>query len=138
MRVLGIDFGRSRIGVAIGETQHRVTGARPLLRPSGTLERDADAIEAICRTEACDSVVVGVPFRADGRPGELAKACLQLAEKLRDRGLRVQTVNEAGTTVDAERTLKEAGVRKKSVKRLRDSEAARHILERFFDEFNSA
>lgn len=138
MRLLGVDFGRKRIGISVGETEPRVTAVRSALEASGTLAKDADSLATLARQEGCAGIVVGVPYRADGRPGELATICIRLAELLHERGFEVHTVNEARTTAEAEKALSAGGHRRRSLKDRRDSEAARLILERFFDGLDRA
>ena len=61
MRVLGIDFGGKRIGVAIGETEHNVASPRPQIEATGTLRLDAVNIVSIAKKEEAAKVVIGTP-----------------------------------------------------------------------------
>ncbi len=72
-RVLGLDLGERRIGVAISDGPG--VGARPLvtLRRARTVDVDGAALRALIDTHAIDTLVVGLPLQADGREGPQAK-----------------------------------------------------------------
>lgn len=138
MRLLGVDFGRKRIGLAVGVTEAGIASPRMRLEATGTLERDAAAIAAKAKSEEADAVVVGVPL-LDNPPdgGRQQRICRMLAESLESRGLKVYTVDEAMTTVEAESLLRDAGLSAAKRGARRDGEAAARILERFMEEFAS-
>jgi putative holliday junction resolvase len=138
LRVLGIDFGSKRIGIALGESDHAVTSARPAIQASGTLKRDAIAIAEIAKREGAEALVVGLPLGDDDELSPIAKVALKLADKLKELGWDVHTVNEALTSVEAEGNLLRDDHKASVRRRLRDGEAARLILERYFHEQNQA
>jgi putative transcription antitermination factor YqgF len=132
LRLLGVDFGGKRIGIAVGESDHGVTTARPSLAASGTLAQDAEAIENLVKIEQAGGVVLGLPENMPGKSDRMEKICLRLADELRSRGLKVYTTNEALTSRQGSENLSsvysQSGVRKHI-----DGEAARLILERYFN-----
>lgn len=129
MRLLGIDLGKVRIGVAVAETGLGLATPRPVLPASGTLARDADAIIGLARKEEADAVVVGVP--GDPESNAMARVCAKLADLLRERGATVHTVDETLTSAAAEETLRSHGLTAAGVRKRVDSEAAALILERY-------
>jgi putative pre-16S rRNA nuclease len=130
LRVLGVDFGSVRIGIAVGDTDAAIATPKLPLTPSGTLARDAQAIAQTAKAAEAEAIVVGVPSNeADLR---MARICGLLAGHLRDLGWTVHLVDESLTSVEAERTLASAGLKAKAVKDRKDGEAAALILERFF------
>ena len=132
MRFLGVDFGSKRIGIAVGEDEHGVTTARNPLNASGTLAKDAQQISLLAKAEKADAIVLGVPQNLPEKDQRMAKVCLQLADRIREQGWTVHTVNEAYTSVESEKSL--SSVYKPSAVRKRlDGEAARMILEQYFD-----
>jgi putative holliday junction resolvase len=133
VRVLGVDFGTKRIGLAVGESEFGIISTRNPLAASGALAGDADAIVAVARKEMADAIVLGVPVQAEGLTDKMAGICRQLAERIRERGMKVYTVDEALSSVQAEGELIDSGMKAARRKRVRDAEAARIILERFFD-----
>ena len=130
MRVLGVDFGGKRIGLAVGESGMKIATPRPNLPASGVLARDAEAIAAFCRRERIEAVVVGVPEMEGSR---LAGVCRQLAAQIGAQGLATYTVDEAFTSFDAETTMREAGLKGSARRKAKDGEAACRILERWWD-----
>ncbi|MFQ3588355.1 MAG: Holliday junction resolvase RuvX [Fimbriimonadaceae bacterium] len=132
MRLLGVDFGSRRIGIALAESDFGISSTRPSLKASGTLERDAEAIAAVARRERADTVVVGIPENPEDE--RMSRVCRQLAEKIAALGLDVRTVDEALTTALAESDLAAQGLKASAIRRRKDGEAARRILDRFLAE----
>ncbi|MBX3117902.1 MAG: Holliday junction resolvase RuvX [Fimbriimonadaceae bacterium] len=131
MRVLGIDFGSKRIGIAIGESDHQVATARKPIEASGTLRKDAEAISQLARTEQVDRLILGIPLNPDGED-RMARVCGKLGEILRELGWTVETVDESFTSVLAESDLAELGLKASERRKQRDGEAAVRILERYW------
>ncbi|MBW7929344.1 MAG: Holliday junction resolvase RuvX [Fimbriimonadaceae bacterium] len=133
MRVLGIDFGTTKIGVALGESDHGIASPRANLIPSGTLAKDAEAIAQIMRNEEASVCVLGLPLM-EGQPTKMSKVIEKLAERLAEIGVATALVDESLTSEASDQAMREAGL-KASVRRKRlDGEAAVRILERYFDE----
>ena len=135
MRLLGIDFGRHRIGVAVAESILAIATPRQPLKASGKLDTDADAIARIAAAEEVNLVVVGVPEMVDaGDGGRMQRACRELGARLERRGLHVEYVDEALTSVEAETALRQTGLTAAKRKVRLDGEAAARILERYMSE----
>jgi putative Holliday junction resolvase len=130
VRLLGVDFGFTRIGIAIAETEPPVVTARPPLAASGGLKRDAKALAELARKEEVGAVVVGLPLE-DGEEQRMARIARQLAEHLKGEGLTVHLVDETLSSVVADQGLREAGLKASQRRKLRDGEAAALILERY-------
>ncbi len=131
MRLLGVDFGMVRIGLAIGESEHELATPRAPLSASGKLKTDAAAIAAVVKKEQVDTVVVGLPIEEDGVEGKMARITRLLAGHLQDLGLTVSLVDERMTSVEAETGLRQLHLKASERRKLRDGEAASLILERF-------
>lgn len=135
MRLVGVDWGSARIGIAVGEAEFRVATARPPLKASGKLLSDAEAIKAVATKEQAQAVVVGLPYEEDGSAGKMVRLCTMLADHLRGLGVQTFTVDESGSTHQAEANLRKNEDFKASDRRKqRDGEAACVILDRFFYE----
>jgi len=132
MRVLGVDFGFARIGLATGDSDMGVFSPRPALKASGALKKDAEAILVKARQEEAEAVVVGLPLDEQGG-GRMARICGQLAEHLRSLGTTVYEVDEAMTSVSAHASMMEAGLKASERRKRVDGEAAVRILERWAD-----
>jgi putative pre-16S rRNA nuclease len=106
-RILGIDYGRARIGLAIAD----VLTALPA--PLETLERvnrneDMRRLREIVRDHAVKQIVVGLPLRLDGTRGEMAEEAARFAARVRKQlGVPVELVDERLTSWEAERLLEE-------------------------------
>ena len=131
--ILAFDFGMRRIGVAVGQD---VTGSASPLgvvanRDTGV---DYDAIAALVREWRPSLLVVGMPVRADGSPGDIQPAVDAFVAELGRYGLPVTTVDERFPSLEAERVLKKAragGSRGRISKEDIDSAAAVFIAERY-------
>ena len=134
MRLMGVDFGFKRIGIAVGESSPAVASPRPALTASGTLKRDAEAISALAKREGAELIVVGLPLEGDGSVGKMARICTTVAEHLRELGHQVETVDETLTSVQAEQGLHDMGLKASLRRKARDGEAACLILERYMHE----
>lgn len=133
IRLLGIDFGFKRIGVAVGETSLGIATARPPIAASGALKRDAEAIVRIAKNEQADVVVIGLPLEEIGE-GRMARICRTLGSHVSESGQRVEFVDESMSSVQAEATLIADDLKASQRRKLRDGEAARLILERYMNE----
>lgn len=131
MRVLGVDFGFARIGVAVGESREAL-GPRPALKASGKLATDAKALVDLARREQAVAVVLGVPL--GGKDDRQARICQMLAGHIRELGMDVHEVDEAMSTVEATARLRDSDWTAAQRRRAIDGQAALIILERFFDE----
>ena len=131
-RVLGLDLGQSRIGVAISDP------ARRLAVPFGTIRtgapEDLKAIAALVREQEVSAIVVGHPLSMSGQVGEAADHAEQFAEALRGfLGLPVHLQDERLSTVQAERDLAALGVRGRERREVVDQTAAMVILQAYLD-----
>jgi putative holliday junction resolvase len=133
MRLLGIDFGGKRIGVAVAESDHKISSPRPALEASGTLKRDADNIHALLKKEQAEQIVLGVPLDENGGDTKMSRVIKTLGGNLESLGLLVHYVDESMTSVGAEGSLREHDWTAAQRRRHIDSEAACRILERFMN-----
>jgi len=92
-RVLGLDHGSRRIGVAVADTATGMAFARPAIRRRGTA-LDLDTITALVRDEEAELVVLGLPRNMDGSEGSQAAAARDFGEQLAAIGLQVAYVDE--------------------------------------------
>lgn len=134
MRLLGVDYGSVRIGLAVAESGPGVATARLPMKPSGSLAKDAAALAKFARAEECDLVVIGLPLEQGGVEGRMARITRSVASLIEAHGVGVGLVDESLTSVEANSALQSAGVKAARGKRLIDGEAACRILERFMHE----
>ena len=133
MRVLGLDVGQRRIGVALsdslGLTAQRLT---VLMRQS--LKGDLEAIVKLVSQHQVDSIIVGLPLTLRGECGPQAQRVLGFANALRHRvTVPVQLVDERLTTAQGERALLETDTSRRKRKQVIDQVAAQLILQQYLD-----
>jgi putative holliday junction resolvase len=129
--ILGFDFGRARIGVAISDELQLL--AHPLETIQAN-QQPAARIAEIVRETKIDHVVAGIPKRMNGQIGPAATEVLEFVEKLRAILLcPVVTWDERLTTVAAHRALRNAGKKTRHTRDYVDQVAAQMILQSYLD-----
>jgi len=131
MRLLGVDWGTTRIGIAVGETDPQVATPRNPLTPTGTLKKDAVNLVQLAKNEEAQAIVLGLPLEPGGIEGRMAKIARMLAHEIEQAGMRVELVDETLTSVQAETEMSAQGLKVSQRRKRRDGEAACLILERF-------
>jgi putative Holliday junction resolvase len=138
MRVLGIDYGRRRIGLALSDEAGILASPLPTLVRGRSEKRDIAALRSLIDEHGLTAVVVGLPLNMDGSHGEMAREAERFADRIRqETGLRVELFDERLTSSEAERVLLEANVSRRRRKELRDSLSAVLILQGHLDRRNS-
>jgi putative Holliday junction resolvase len=129
--ILGVDFGRARIGLAISDELQLL--AHPL--ETITFGDDAAArIAKVVREKKIEQVVVGMPRLMSGKVGVAADEVLRFVEKLRAvLACEVVTWDERLTTVAAHRALRDAGKKTRATRGFIDQVAAQMILQGYLD-----
>lgn len=130
-RILGVDFGRARIGLSLSDE------LQLLAHPLKTIPASRGAtkeIAEIVRDNNVARVVVGLPRHMSGEIGLAAKEALGFAAELRDLLVcEVVTWDERLTTVAANRALRNLGHKTKNSKKVVDQVAAQMILQGYLD-----
>jgi putative Holliday junction resolvase len=130
-RILGLDFGRARIGVAISDELQML--AHPLETIPAN-EEPASRVAEIVREKQVDHVVAGIPRQMNGQIGTAATEVLEFVEKLRAiLPCPVVTWDERLTTVAAHRALRDAGKKTRDTRGYVDQVAAQMILQTYLD-----
>ena len=133
MKIMAIDYGENRTGVALSDATGFLTG-RTFLIKSRKQDAVIEQLLALAREQGAEEMVLGHPLNMDGTIGPRAEKCQALAQRLRARtDLPVVLWDERRTTVDAHRILFEAGKNGKKRKKIVDAVAASLILEGYLD-----
>ncbi|MBL8061164.1 MAG: Holliday junction resolvase RuvX [Chthonomonas sp.] len=132
MRVLGVDWGGARIGIAVGESEFGIASPRQLITATGTLAKDAVLIKDQMVKEKATLAVVGVPYHETN--DRQARVCLQFVERLRELNVEVVTVDESLTSAQSNQDMIDQGMKAAERRQKVDSESAVRILLRFFNE----
>ncbi|MBI4341076.1 MAG: Holliday junction resolvase RuvX [Candidatus Omnitrophica bacterium] len=133
MRILGLDVGQRRIGVAVSDSLGLTAQGLTVVQRRAT-EADAEAISRLAKEQDVSTVVVGLPLTLEGRRGPQADRVASFAEALqRVCGLPVVWVDERFTTAQGERALLAGGASRKRRKDIVDQVAAQLILQAYLD-----
>ena len=134
MRVLGLDVGDRRIGVAVSDSLGITAQRLTVVERGETLSRDVDAVATLAASHGAEAVVVGLPLTMRGEIGEQAKKVMAFVEALRQRvACPVETVDERLTTVQGQRALLETDASRAKRKQRIDQVAAQLILQSYLD-----
>jgi putative Holliday junction resolvase len=147
-KILAVDYGRARIGLAIAES------LRGIAQPLSTLKRinrneDMRRLRELVRAQKVKLILVGLPLRLDGAHGEMAEETQRFAQRMRKQiGVAVEMADERLTSWEAERLLEEefgrkskqidGAPKKRDVSKFTvDSVAATIILREYLERHNS-
>ena len=136
MRILGLDYGSKTVGVAVsdplGLTAQKVETI--WRKQENKLRQTLARIEELIAEYEVEKIVLGFPKNMNNTVGERAEKALEFGEMLKKRtGLEVIMWDERLTTVEADRTLIEAGVRRENRKQYLDGIAAVFILQGYLN-----
>jgi putative Holliday junction resolvase len=130
VKVVALDVGEARIGLAVGETGSSwAFGRGYLVRKS--LAEDLEALAAFARAERAERFVVGLPLRTDGKPSLQAERVMGLVEAMRAAGLEVELLDERYTTKIGLARLAQAPKRVRQDKGKLDEASAMALLESY-------
>lgn len=133
MRTLAVDPGTKRVGIAVSDPTGTIAQALTTI-DAAPAESLAARLAEIASEQGAGRVVVGMPIRMDGSYGPEAKAALDLADGIRKAsGLPVELVDERLTTVAAERSLLDGGMRRAKRRQTVDRVAAAMLLQSHLD-----
>lgn len=128
-KIMGIDYGDARTGIAISDMLCSIVGSTTVLNSHNTEKLMGDILR-LCQENGVGEIVVGLPKNMDGTEGERARLCREFAEDLAVRsGLKVTMWDERRTTVEAHNILSQHNYHGKKRKNTVDAVAASLILE---------
>ena len=129
MRIMGIDYGDARTGVAISDLLCSIVGTTYVV-PSRNTEKAVADIVKLAKDNDVGKIVVGLPKNMDGTEGPRAELCRTFAQILREAtGLEIDMWDERRTTVEAHNILSQHNYHGKKRKNTVDAVAASLILE---------
>jgi len=132
MKILGIDYGGKKIGLAISDGKRKLA-RRFLTLENKSLKESIMEIKRIVSKENIQKIIVGVPIGFGGESAQ-TKNIREFSAKL-SKSINIPTIeiNEVFTSKMAEKNLLKAGIKSKDVKKIVDQEAARIILQDYLD-----
>jgi putative Holliday junction resolvase len=133
MRIMGIDYGSKRIGIAMSDELFLTAqGFDTIL--NRTSAESIEAIKRLVMENAVKEVVVGLPISMNGTHSQKTKEVAEFTEELsRALSVPVRNIDERLTTVQAERALLDGDMSRGKRRQLRDKIAAQFILQSYLD-----
>ena len=136
MRIMGLDYGTKTVGVAVSDPLGITAQAVETVtrKDENKLRKTLARIESLATEYGVEKFVIGFPKHMNIDIGERAEKSLEFGEMLKRRtGIEIVMWDERLTTVEAERTLMESGVRRENRKQYVDQIAAVFILQGYLD-----
>ncbi|MDO4539800.1 MAG: Holliday junction resolvase RuvX [Syntrophomonadaceae bacterium] len=138
MRVIGLDWGAKRIGVAVSDEMGWTAQAYATV-PHHSQQATADAIGKICEEVKAERIVLGLPLNMDGTRGPKALEAEEFGRLLeRNLGLPVEYQDERLSTVSSNRVLLQADLSRKRRREIIDRLAAAVILQTWLDKHSKS
>ena len=132
-RIMGIDYGDARTGVAMSDLLCSIVGSTAVV-PSRHTEKAIADIVRMAKENEVGQIVVGLPRNMDGTEGSRAELCRQFADQLREAtGLEIIMWDERRTTVEAHNILSQHNYHGQKRKNTVDAVAASLILEGYLN-----
>jgi putative Holliday junction resolvase len=133
VRVVAIDLGKARVGIAVSDDLGLLAHPRPALEGKSRKPLIA-ALAAMARAEGTQRFLVGLPLEMTGEHGAAARRVMSFAQELANAtGVEIELVDERLTTVEAAQQLRASGVNAREGKGLVDGVAAAVILQSWLD-----
>ncbi len=135
-RILGIDYGKKRIGLAISDIMGIVAQPFNVIESKG-IKNDVLSVLQISKENNVSCIVIGLPVRLDTSEGEMTEFTKEFIEELKKQAegsIKIDSIDERLSTLQAERMLtEEANVSREKRKNIRDKIAATFILQTYLD-----
>jgi putative Holliday junction resolvase len=135
-RILGVDLGTRRIGLALSDPSGTLASPLAVLARTGNRKQEHKAILAQARAHEADRIVVGLPRSLSGKVGPAEKSTRAEIDELRAAApdeVTIDCYDERFTTVIAQRSLVESGMRRDARKRVVDKVAAAVMLQSYLE-----
>ena len=133
MRIMAVDYGDARTGVAISDLLCSITGSTQVIHGRIQEKLIASLVQIVKENEVGE-IVIGLPRNMDGSEGPRAELCRQFAARVEEEtALPVKLWDERWTTVEAHRILNDHNYHGKKRKNTVDAVAASLILEGYLD-----
>jgi putative Holliday junction resolvase len=135
-RLMGIDFGTKKLGIAISDSTRMIASPRKILKRNN-LEKDLQQLADIIKNEEIGGVVIGMPFELDGSIGRAAAQVESFADRLSKHvDLPISLWDERFSTRAASRVFEQAGFSPKQADKSDDMVAASFMLQGALDFLN--
>ncbi len=135
MRTLGIDYGDARVGIAITDGLGITAQGLETIHSNGNDKIILAKLDDIIKEYEISTIVVGMPLNMDGSKTERAEKTLKFIHKLKCKynKIKIETVDERLTTVQAHKTMNDLRLKPKNKKNIVDTISAVYILETYIN-----
>lgn len=139
MRILGIDYGEARVGIAITDQLNITVQGLETIQRNGYDKVILRRLDEIFEKYEVDTIVVGMPLNMNGTMSERAKITEQFVHKLKCKynKMEIHTIDERLTTVEAHKTMNFLEVNKNKKKNIVDTISAVYILETYLNKLKN-
>ena len=135
MRILGIDYGDARVGIAITDKLNITVQGLETIQRNGSDKIVLRRLDEILEKYEVDTIVVGMPLNMNGTVSERAKITQEFIHKLKCKynKLKIDWIDERLTTVEAHKTMNFLDINKNKKKNIVDTISAVYILETYLN-----
>ena len=139
MRILGIDYGEARVGVAITDELNITAQGLETIQRNGSDKVILRRLDEIFEKYEVGTIVVGMPLNMNGTMSERAEITEKFVHKLKCKynKMKIETVDERLTTVEAHRTMNFLDVKKNKKRNIVDTISAVYILETYLNKLKN-
>ena len=139
MRILGIDYGEARVGIAITDELNITAQGLETIQRNHSDKIILKRLDEILETYEVDTIVVGLPLNMDGTMSERAKITEKFVHKLKCKynKIKIEVMDERLTTVAAHRTMNFLDVNKHKKRNIVDTISAVYILETYLNKLKN-
>ena len=135
MRKLGIDYGDSRVGIAISDEIGITAQGLCTISHNGNDKIVLKKLEEILDNYQVDTIIIGIPINMDGTEGFRVEVTKKFIHKLKCKfnKIKIEEIDERLTTVAAHKTMNYLGIKKENKKNIVDTISAVYILETYMN-----
>ncbi len=139
MRILGIDYGDARVGIAITDELNITVQGLETIQRNHSDKIVLKRLDEILKTYEVDTIVVGLPLNMDGTMSERAEITEKFVHKLKCKynKIKIEVIDERLTTVAAHKTMNFLDVNKHKKKNIVDTISAVYILETYLNKLKN-
>ena len=139
MRILGIDYGEARVGIAITDQLNITVQGLETIQRKGSDKIILRRLDEIFEKYEVDTIVVGMPLNMNGTISERAKITEQFVHKLKCKynKMKIHTIDERLTTVEAHKNMNFLEVNKNKKRNIVDTISAVYILETYLNKLKN-
>lgn len=135
MKTMGIDYGDSRVGIALTDSLGITAQGLETIHHNGNDKIVLKRLEEIINQNEVDTIVVGMPYKLNGDAADRVEVTKKFIQKLKCKfnKVKIDAIDERLTTVAAHKTMNFLGVKKNEKKNIVDTISAVYILEMYME-----